>query len=130
MTEIKKTVLVVDDMRAVRVKLKKLCSDLGIKQVIEASDGVEALETIKTNKVDLILSDWNMPNLSGIDFVKQLRQMQDFMLTPVIFITSESDKTAILEAITLGIADYVVKPFPDAVVKTKICRALKIEPQA
>lgn len=123
-----KSVLIVDDMKTIRLKLKQICSDLGITTVYEAVDGVQALDLLKGIQVDLILSDWNMPNMTGIEMVGKLRENPKMNSTPVIFITSENEKSAILKSLMSGVTDYIVKPFPDAIVKQKICAALKITP--
>lgn len=123
-----KSVLIVDDMKTIRLKLKQICNELGITSVYEAVDGVQALEMLKGLQVDLILSDWNMPNMTGIEMVGKLRENPKMNHTPVIFITSENEKNAILKSLMSGVTDYIVKPFPDAIVKQKICGALKISP--
>lgn len=123
----KKSVLIVDDMKTVRVKLKRLCKELGIVNVHEAMDGQQALELLDMLKVDLILSDWNMPNLSGLEMVNKIRENPKTNMVPVIFITAENEKSAILKSLMSGVTDYIVKPFPDVTVKQKICGALKVQ---
>lgn len=127
MTIEKKSVLIVDDMKTVRVKLKRLCKELGIVQVYEAMDGVQALEMLKGLKVDLVLSDWNMPNMSGLELVSKMREDAKMVDLPVIFITAENEKGNILKSLMNGVTDYIVKPFPDVTVKQKICVALKVQ---
>jgi two-component system chemotaxis response regulator CheY len=121
-----KSVLIVDDMRMTRMKLRKICSELGIVKVSEAVDGAEALKMLNQAKPDLILSDWNMPNLSGIELIQKVRENPSLSTIPVIFITAESEKNSIINALKFGVADYVLKPFNDESVKTKICAALKV----
>jgi two-component system chemotaxis response regulator CheY len=121
-----KSILIVDDMRMTRMKLRKICSDLGIRQVTEAVDGAQALTMLNQAKPDLILSDWNMPNLSGIELIQKVRENPSLSNIPVIFITAESEKNSIISALKFGVADYVLKPFSDESVKTKICAALKV----
>ena len=122
-----KSVLIVDDMKTVRVKLKRLCKELGINSVYEAGDGTQALEMLQGLKVDLILSDWNMPNMSGLEMVNKIRENPKMNDVPVIFITAENEKSAILKSLMSGVTDYIVKPFPDLTVKQKICVALKVQ---
>ena len=124
-----KTVLIVDDMRTIRLKLRKLCADLGIKTIFEAGDGNEAYEVLRNFNIDLVLSDWNMPNLTGIQLVRKMRETPKMADLPVIFITSETEKSAILESLQHGITDYVVKPFADDTVKEKICAVLNAKPK-
>ncbi len=120
----KKTVLIVDDMRTIRLKLRKICTDIGIKTVFEAADGSEAFDILNNFNIDLVLSDWNMPNLTGIELVRKMRETPKLMTLPVIFITSETEKSAILQSLQHGISDYVVKPFLDVTVRDKIVAAL------
>ncbi len=121
-----KSVLIVDDMKTIRLKLKQVCKDIGIQAVYEAMDGVQALEMLEGVSVDLVLSDWNMPNMTGIELVAKIRENPKIAKVPVIFITSENEKGAILKSLMSGVTDYIVKPFPDAIVKQKICGILNI----
>lgn len=122
-----KTVLIVDDMRMTRMKLRKICTDLGIKNINEAVDGAQALEMLAQTKPDLILSDWNMPNISGIELIQKIRDNPAFSTIPVIFITAEAEKNSIIKSLQFGVADYILKPFNDENVKSKICSALNVE---
>lgn len=123
----KKTILIVDDMRTIRLKLRKICTDLGVKTIFEAADGSEAYDILNNFNIDLVLSDWNMPNLTGIELVRKMRETPKLATLPVIFITSESDKSAILQSLQHGISDYVVKPFADETVREKVVAALKVD---
>lgn len=122
-----KTVLIVDDMRMTRMKLRKICTELGIKNISEAIDGAQALEILGQSKPDLILSDWNMPNISGIELIQKIRETPEYSSIPVIFITAEAEKNSIIKSLQFGVADYILKPFNDESVKSKICSALNIE---
>lgn len=124
-----KSILIVDDMKTVRMKLKQVCKDVGVENIYEAVDGQQALQLLEGLSVDLILSDWNMPNMTGIELVAKIREIPALTKTPVIFITSENEKGAILKSLMSGVTDYIVKPFPDAIVKQKICALLKIPPK-
>ena len=119
-----RNILIVDDMRTIRLKLRKICTDIGIKTIFEAGDGNEAYEVLRNFNIDLVLSDWNMPNLTGIELVKKMRETPKMADLPVIFITSETEKGAILESLQHGITDYVVKPFADDTVRAKILGVL------
>ena len=123
-----KTVLIVDDMKTARIKLKQICTALEI-QVFEAGDGLQAVELLKCLSVDLILSDWNMPNMDGLELLGKIRQDPKHAATPVIFITAESEKNAVLKSLMTGATDYIVKPFLDAIVREKICSTLNITPK-
>ncbi|NJL24606.1 MAG: response regulator [Calothrix sp. SM1_5_4] len=85
---------------------------------------------LRENPVDLILSDWNMPNMSGIEMVQELRKNPHNAKVPVIFITSENEKSSILKSLVHGVTDYIIKPFPDVTVKQKICQALHVQPNS
>ncbi len=122
-----KSVLIVDDMRMTRMKLRKICTDLGIKNISEAVDGAQALEILEQAKPDLILSDWNMPNISGIELIQKIRENPSYSTIPVIFITAEAEKNSIIKSLEFGVADYILKPFNDENVKSKICSALNVE---
>jgi two-component system chemotaxis response regulator CheY len=122
-----KSVLIVDDMKMVRARLKLILQDLNAGKVQEAQDGKAALEVLKAGGVDLVLSDWNMPNMTGIELLQAIRALKGAENVPVIFITSESQKTAIVQSLMAGVTDYVVKPFSDDQVKQKILSALKIK---
>ena len=109
-----KTVMIVDDSRIMRNIVKKTFEMLK-KQVdfIEASDGEDAMELLLENKVNLILLDWNMPRLSGIDFLKQVRAMEDYREIPIIMVTSEASKLGFIEAVKAGVTGYITKPFTE-----------------
>lgn len=122
-----KSILVVDDMKMVRARLRIILNELGVGHVHEAVDGGQALEVLKAEKMDLVLSDWNMPQVTGIDLLKQMRSIAGLDTVPVIFITSETQKSQMVQAMAAGVTDYLVKPFSDDQVKQKILAALKIK---
>jgi two-component system chemotaxis response regulator CheY len=125
---IPKAVLIVDDMKTTRIRLRKICTALGMS-VFEAGDGLEAIQLLKQGPVDLILSDWNMPNMDGMELLGKIRKDAKHAATPVIFITAESEKNAVLKSLMTGATDYIVKPFPDGLVREKICSTLNIKPK-
>lgn len=120
-----KSVLVVDDMRMVRMRLKLILGDMQITRVEEAADGQDALERLRLNPVDLVLSDWNMPRLTGIELLKAMREDPKLAQIPVIFITSEAQKSAFLDSLALNVSEYIVKPFADEEVKLKVTAVLE-----
>jgi two-component system chemotaxis response regulator CheY len=122
----KKVVLIVDDMKTVRIKLRLICSELGIKHIHEAQDGAQAIEILAGLSVDLVLSDWNMPNMTGIEMLEKMRASPNTTATPVVFITSENDMSQVMKSLVNGVTDYIVKPFPPATVKLKISQILNI----
>ena len=117
--------LVVDDSSTTRKMNKNSLAELGFKNVVEAADGVEAFQVLlelsqSPEPIDFIVSDWNMPNMHGIDFLRKCRAQEQFKKTPFIFITIESEPAQILEAGSAGVTEYMVKPFNTEVLKTKI----------
>ncbi len=106
-------ILLVDDSRTMRNVQKKILVGLGYNDLIEACDGQDALDQVCDTTPDLILLDWNMPNVDGITFLRQFRLQNK--TTPVIMVTTEAEKARVVEAIKAGVNNYVVKPFtPDA----------------
>jgi two-component system chemotaxis response regulator CheY len=104
--------LVVDDSLTIRRIVIKALGMVGISEAAEAGDGVEALKAATEQDFDLILLDWNMPKMSGIDMLRALRQAGK--KTPVIMVTTEAEKSRVIEAIKAGANDYLIKPFaPD-----------------
>ena len=106
-----RTVLIVDDSRIMRNIVKDLLSEQNMPcEILEASDGSEALDLLMEQPVDLVLLDRNMPNLSGIDFLKEVRSISKFAKLPIMMVTSESAKYSVIEALKSGATDYIVKP--------------------
>lgn len=106
-----KTVLVVDDSRIMRNIVKNTFSLMKIPcDFVEAANGQEALVQLQNQKIDLILLDWNMPQLSGIDFLKQVRGKPEYESLPIIMVTSEAAKYNVIEALKAGATDYIIKP--------------------
>jgi two-component system chemotaxis response regulator CheY len=106
-----KTILVVDDSRIMRNIVKNTFSLLKIPcQFLEASNGKEALQILMSHKTDLVLLDWNMPQLSGIDFLKMVRSTEEYKKLPIIMVTSEAARYNVIEALKLGATDYIIKP--------------------
>lgn len=116
------TVIVVDDMKLARLRLVKVCQTLGFKSIIEAANGREAWHSIATNnlKPNLILTDYNMPDMNGMEFLETVRANELTKNVPVMFITSESQMDLIMTAVTMGVTEFVVKPFHDDILITKI----------
>ena len=118
-----KTVMVVDDSRIMRNIVKNTFSELKIPcQFVEAANGKQALFELQEKKIDLILLDWNMPELSGIDFLKKVRTMEKYKNMPIIMITSESAKFNVIEALDAGATDYIIKPVNEKVFMQKLSR--------
>ena len=120
-----KTVLVVDDSRIMRNIVKNYFSEQKIPcQYLEAEDGSEALELLMRHPVDMVLLDWNMPKLSGIDFLKKVRTLSKYAKLPIIMVTSESAKYNVIEALKVGASDYIIKPINGKLFADKISKII------
>ena len=116
-----KTVLVVDDSKIMRNIVKNTFGVLKIPcNFIEAGNGEEALKMLIENPVDLVLLDWNMPKLSGIDFLQKVRAVEKYKSLPIIMVTSESAKFNVIQAHKLGVTDYIIKPFNEKIFMEKL----------
>lgn len=105
-------ILLVDDSKTMRSIQKSVLSQLGYTKIEEACDGQDALSKVGAFKPDLMLVDWNMPNMDGLTFVKKFREQGN--KAPIIMVTTEAEKSRVVEAIKAGVNNYVVKPFtPD-----------------
>jgi two-component system chemotaxis response regulator CheY len=111
--------LVVDDSATMRRIVVNSLQRIGFTAVVEAGDGVEALKAFD-GSVGFVITDWNMPNMSGIDFVRSLRARPDGASVPVLMVTTRSVKEDIVAAIEAGVSNYIVKPFTPQVLKEKI----------
>ncbi len=119
--------LVVDDFSTMRKIIKKVLDEIGYKNVVEAVDGKNALEVIGTSfqqgdPVQFVISDWNMPNMQGIELLKACKENPAYKTIPFMLVTAESEQAQIIEAAKAGVSEYVVKPFNAATLKAKIER--------
>ena len=119
-------ILIVDDSAAIRKILQRVLrqTDLTLGEVSEAGDGAEALALLQGKAVGLILSDINMPNMDGLQFLARLRQMDHMKLVPVIMITTEGGQGKVMEAVQLGASGYLRKPFTVEQIKEKVAAVL------
>jgi len=111
-------ILLVDDSRTIRNIQKVTLKTLGYEDVAEASDGIEALKVMAESKPDLLLVDWNMPNMDGISLIRKVRETDRAL--PIIMCTTESEKARVLEAVKAGVNNYIVKPFTAQTLAEKI----------
>ncbi len=119
-------VLVVDDFPTMRRIIKNLLKQIGITNVVEADNGKTAISALETyGDIDLIISDWNMPVMTGMDFLKAVRSHPKFKNLPFIMVTAEAKKENILEAVKAGVSNYVVKPFTAETLKEKIIKVVR-----
>ena len=115
-------ILVVDDFSTMRRIIKNLLRDLGFNNTSEADDGLTALPMLKSGNFDLLVTDWNMPGMQGIDLLKAVRAEADENLKniPVLMVTAEQKKEQIIEAAQAGVNGYIVKPFTALILKEKL----------
>jgi two-component system chemotaxis response regulator CheY len=120
-------VLVVDDFLTMRRILKNILKQVGFKTMEEAEDGAQALDMIKNADptFDLIIADWNMPKMTGIELLKAIRADPELKHLPVIMVTAEAQKSRVLEAVQAGVSNYIVKPFTAETVKAKLEQVFK-----
>ena len=123
------TILVVDDVDIMHMVLRQMLGMLGFSQVISALDGKQAQRILETEKIDLIISDWTMPELSGIALLRLIRNNPALAHIPFIMVTSDTAKDSILEAKRAGVDDYILKPFTAATLEAKINGVLKLNRQ-
>ncbi len=113
-------ILVVDDFSTMRRIIKNLLRDLGFTNISEADDGSTALPMLQNGDFDFLITDWNMPGMTGIDLLKAVRADERLAKMPVLMVTAEAKKDQIVEAAQAGVNGYVVKPFTAETLKEKI----------
>lgn len=113
-------IIVVDDFATMRKIIKNLLKQVGYNNIIEAEDGVQALGVLKSEKVDFIISDWNMPNMTGIELLKTVRADSDLSGLPFLMVTAEGLKENVVMAVKEGVSNYIMKPFTAEVLHEKI----------
>lgn len=120
-----KNILVVDDSRIMRNIVKNIVGTLKIAcDFYEASNGIEALMTLRQSQIDLVLLDWNMPQLSGMDFLKKVRGMPAYKNLPIIMVTSEAARYNVIDALKNGATDYIIKPIDEKAFLGKLSKLL------
>ena len=112
--------LVVDDFSTMRRIVRNLLKELGFTNVEEAEDGVDALQRLRAARFDFVISDWNMPNMTGIELLRQVRADASLRNLPLLMITAEAKKENIIEAAQAGASGYIVKPFTAATLDEKL----------
>ena len=120
------SIITVDDSSTMRRIIKNTVQKLGFETILEAGNGVEALEVMSKNKVDMIVTDWNMPEMDGLTFVKAVRAKDEYKDLPILMITTEAAKEDILTALRSGVNNYVVKPFTPETLQEKVFKLLDL----
>lgn len=113
-------ILVVDDFSTMRRIIKNLLRDLGYTNTAEADDGNTGLPLLQSSKFDFLITDWNMPGMTGIELLKAIRADPSLASLPVLMVTAESKREQIIEAAQAGVNGYIVKPFTAGTLKEKI----------
>lgn len=113
-------ILVVDDFSTMRRILRNILRQLGMNNVVEADDGATAWDVLNREKIDFIVSDWNMPNMTGIELLRKVRSSEDFADIPFLMVTAEAQQENIIEAVQAKVSNYIVKPFNADTMKQKI----------
>jgi two-component system chemotaxis response regulator CheY len=117
-------IIAVDDSPTMRRIIVNTLKRAGYENVIEATDGKDALAKMKLEQVSLVITDWNMPEMDGLAFVTQLRATNEFKHLPVLMVTTRSVREDIVEAMKAGVNNYIVKPFTPETLKAKIDQIL------
>ncbi len=117
--------LVVDDSSTMRRIIINALTKIGQSEVVEAGNGREAIEKMGEGGIEFILTDWNMPEMNGLDFVKAVRANPSWQKIPILMVTTNAVQEEVVEAVKAGVTDYIVKPFQADTLKAKIESLLK-----
>ncbi|MCF8067802.1 MAG: chemotaxis response regulator CheY [Desulfobacterales bacterium] len=113
-------ILIVDDFATMRRIMKNILKQIGFSNITEADDGTTAYEELKKGQFDMIISDWNMPKMTGLDLLKKVRSDEDLKGLPFLMVTAEAQKQNVIEAVQAGVSNYVVKPFTAEAITEKL----------
>ena len=113
-------VLVVDYFSTMRRIVKNILRQLGFNNVVEADDGTTAWEVLNKDNINFIVSDWNMPKMTGIELLRKVRASEEFADIPFLMVTAEAQQENIIEAVQAKVSNYIVKPFTAETMKQKI----------
>ncbi len=117
--------LVVDDSQTMRRIVNNALKSLGYEDIIEAEDGKDAIAKLYVDKIDFIITDWNMPNMSGLELTKAVRSDSQYAGLPILMVTTRGMKDDVMEALQAKVNNYIVKPFTPQVLREKIDLVLK-----
>ena len=113
-------VLVVDDFATMRKIVRNILKQIGFTNIVEADDGANAMSIIKDDSIDFVVTDWNMPNMTGLELLKNIRSTEKAKDLPVLMVTAEGLSENVVDAVKAGVDNYIVKPFTAETVQTKI----------
>ena len=125
MSDFKMKILVVDDFSTMRRIVKNLLKQLGYENIEEAEDGAQAYSKLKNGGYGFVVSDWNMPNMDGLDLLRKVRSDPDLKDLPILMVTAEAEKEKVITAIQAGVNNYIVKPFTGEVLKEKMDKIIE-----
>lgn len=117
-------ILIVDDFSTMRRIIKNLLNDLGFHNTAEAEDGTTALAALRAGQFEFVITDWNMPGMTGIDLLRAVRADERLKHLPVLMVTAEAKRDQIIEAAQAGVNGYVIKPFTAETLKEKLDKIL------
>ncbi len=120
MSDLKMKILVVDDFSTMRRILKNILRQIGYQEIEEAEDGQAALAKLKVEKFDFVVTDWNMPNMTGLELLQAMRAEPALKDVPVLMVTAEAQQDNVVQAVQAGVNNYIVKPFTAETLKEKI----------
>jgi|SRR5208283_2670056 len=112
--------LVVDDFSTTRRVVKNILKQLGYDSIEEADDGAQAYSKLQNGQYDFVISDWNMPNMDGLELLKKIRSDERLKAMPVLMVTAEAEREKVILAIQAGVSNYIMKPFTADMVKEKL----------
>lgn len=118
-------ILIVDDFATMRKVIRNLLKQSGYENIVEAKDGVNALKILKSQKIDFVVSDWNMPNMSGLELLKAVRADEDLKALPFLMVTAEALQENVVAAVKAGVSNYIVKPFTSETLDEKIKKIME-----
>jgi two-component system, chemotaxis family, chemotaxis protein CheY len=113
-------VLVVDDFSTMRRIIKNILRQLGFTDIVEADDGTTAWEILNKDRIEFVISDWNMPKMPGIELLRKVRGSEEFANMPFLMVTAEAQQENIIEAVQAKVSNYIVKPFTAETLGQKI----------
>jgi len=118
-------ILLVDDFATMRKVIRNLLKQSGYENIVEAEDGLLALKVLKSQKIDFIISDWNMPNMSGLELLKNVRADGELKSLPFLMVTAEALQENVVAAVKAGVSNYIVKPFTSETLDEKIKKIME-----
>jgi two-component system chemotaxis response regulator CheY len=125
MTQVNRTILIVDDTAVLRNIMKMQLQRMGFSQIHEATDGSEAMKILYAQKIDLVISDWNMPVMNGFELLREIRANEALKHTPFIMVTAEATQDRICMALRLKVDELILKPFTLEILERKILQVIQ-----